>query len=127
MSVEKSARRIWGRAPEGALAGAGAGVLAVAVEIVARTISGLPSPAELLGDQGTRLIPGPLFEFLLGVFGHSAKYLYLTGILLAQVAGLALLTALAFAMRGLLIRRRALASVADEEAREEEDLDEEAA
>ncbi|HEU5370159.1 MAG TPA: hypothetical protein VFU69_16930, partial [Ktedonobacterales bacterium] len=69
MSVEKSARRMWGRASEGALAGAGAGVLAVAVEIVVRTISGLPAPAELLGDQGTRLIPGPLFEFLLEIFG----------------------------------------------------------
>jgi DMSO/TMAO reductase YedYZ molybdopterin-dependent catalytic subunit len=127
MSVEKSARRIWGRAPEGALAGAGAGVLAVAVEVLARTISGLPSPAELLGDQGTRLIPGPLFELLLGVFGHSAKYLYLVGILLAQVAGLALLTALAFAARGLVIRRRALASVADAEAWADEDTDAEAA
>jgi DMSO/TMAO reductase YedYZ molybdopterin-dependent catalytic subunit len=112
MSVEKSARRTWGRAPEGALAGAGAGVLAVIVELAARTISGLPSPVELLGDQGTRFIPGPIFEFLLGIFGHSAKYLYFTGIVLAQLVGLALLTALAFALRGLIIQRRALAAVA---------------
>ncbi len=127
MSMEKSARHMWGRASEGALAGAGAGVLAVAVEIVVRTISGLPAPAELLGDQGTRLIPGPLFEFLLGVFGHSAKYLYFTGILLAQVVGLALLTALALATRGLVIRRRALASLADDEDQADVDIDEETA
>ena|GEM_PF-190488 len=115
MSVEKIARRNWGRASEGALAGAAAGLLAVAVELLARAIAGLPSPAELLGEQGTRLIPGPLFEFLLGMFGHTAKYLYLTGILLAQVVGLALLTAFAFAVRGLVIKRRALAAVGDSE------------
>ncbi|HEY7350999.1 MAG TPA: molybdopterin-dependent oxidoreductase [Ktedonobacterales bacterium] len=112
MSVEKTARRTWGRASEGALAGAVAGALAVGIEILARTITGLPSPVELLGDQGTRFIPGPLFEFLLGVFGHAAKYLYFTGISLAQIAGLALLTALGFAMRGLVIRRRALTDAA---------------
>lgn len=113
MSVEKTARRTWGRASEGALAGAGAGALAAAVEVLVRTLVGLPSPIELLGDQGTRFIPGPLFEFLLGVFGHTARYLYFTGILLAQVVGLALLTALAFAIRGLVIRRRALSAVVE--------------
>ena len=116
MSVEKSARRTWGRATEGALAGAVAGLLSAAVELLVRTIIGLPSPVELLGDLGTRLIPGPIFEFLLGIFGHTAKYLYLTGILIAQVVGLGLLTALAFAVRGLVIRRRALAALADAEA-----------
>ncbi|HLW02149.1 MAG TPA: molybdopterin-dependent oxidoreductase [Ktedonobacterales bacterium] len=115
MSVEKSARRTWGGASEGALAGAVAALLAVGIEIGVRTLSGLPSPIELLGDQGTRFIPGPIFEFLLSIFGHTAKYLYFTGIFIAQVVGLALLTALAFAMRGLVIRRRALAAVADAE------------
>jgi DMSO/TMAO reductase YedYZ molybdopterin-dependent catalytic subunit len=135
MSVEKSARHTWGRASEGAgargaaenagtqfpqapaaagaLAGAVAGLLAVAAELLVRTITSLSSLIELLGDQGTRLIPGPLFEFLLGIFGHNAKYLYLVGILLAQVGGLALLTAIAFATRSLIIRRRALAALAD--------------
>lgn len=126
MSVEKSARRTWGRALEGALAGAVAGLLSVAVELVVRTIIGLPSPVELLGDLGTRLIPGPIFEFLLGIFGHTAKYLYLTGILIAQVVGLGLLTALAFAVRGLVIRRRALAAVADEEMPSDGDFSDEA-
>ncbi len=116
MSVEKVARRNWGRASEGALAGALAGTLAVGVELLVRAITGLSSPAELLGEQGTRLIPGPIFEFLLGIFGHTAKYLYLTGILLAQIVGLALLTALAFAIRGLVIKRRALSAAADEES-----------
>lgn len=115
MSVEKTARRTWGRASEGALVGAGAGLLAVGFELLVRTASGLPSPIELLGDQGTRFIPGPLFEALLEMFGHTAKYLYFSGILLAQVAGLALLTALAFALRGLVIRRRALGAVADDD------------
>jgi DMSO/TMAO reductase YedYZ molybdopterin-dependent catalytic subunit len=110
MSVEKTARRNWGHAPEGALVGAAAGTLAVAVELSVRAIAGLPSPAELLGDQGTRLIPGALFEFLLGVFGHAAKYLYLTGILLAQIALPASLTSLAFALRALAIKRRAPAA-----------------
>jgi DMSO/TMAO reductase YedYZ molybdopterin-dependent catalytic subunit len=113
MSVEKSARRTWGGASEGALAGAVAGLLAVGTELVVRALSGLPSPIELLGDQGTRLIPGPIFEFLLSIFGHTAKSLYFVGIFLAQVVGLTLLTALAFAARGLIIRRRALAAVAD--------------
>jgi DMSO/TMAO reductase YedYZ molybdopterin-dependent catalytic subunit len=115
MSVEKIAHRHWGHAREGLLAGALAGTLAVAVELVVRAISGLPSPAELLGDQGTRFIPGSLFELLIGIFGHAAKHLYFTGILLAQVVGLALLTALAFAIRSLVIKRRALAVVAAEE------------
>ncbi len=115
MSVEKMAHRHWGHAREGLLAGALAGSLAVAVELVVRAISGLPSPAELLGDQGTRFIPGGLFELLIGIFGHAAKHLYFTGILLAQVVGLALLTALAFALRSLVIKRRALAAAAAEE------------
>ncbi len=115
MSVEKMAHRHWGHAREGLLAGALAGSLAVAVELVVRAISGLPSPAELLGDQGTRFIPGGLFELLIGIFGHAAKHLYFTGILLAQVVGLALLTALAFAIRSLVIKRRALAAAAAEE------------
>src|SRR5215831_3516528 len=110
MSVVKSARRTWGGASEGALAGAVAGLLAVGTEALVRTLSGLASPIELLGDQGTRFIPGPIFEFLLSIFGHTAKYLYLTGILLAQIVGLALLTALAFALRSLVLRRRALAA-----------------
>jgi DMSO/TMAO reductase YedYZ molybdopterin-dependent catalytic subunit len=123
MSVEKTARRTWGRASEGTLVGAGAGMLAVGFEILVRTVSGLPSPIELLGDQGTRFIPGPLFEALLEMFGHTAKYLYFTGILLAQVAGLALLTALAFALRGLVIRRRALAAVADDDLTTDDSAD----
>ena len=126
MSVEKSARRTWGRATEGALAGAVAGLLSAAVELLVRTIIGLPSPVELLGDLGTRLIPGPIFEFLLGIFGHTAKYLYLTGILIAQVVGLGLLTALAFAVRGLVIRRRALAALADAEVQGDGDFSDDA-
>ncbi len=126
MSVDKSARRTWGSASEGAWAGAVTGLLAVGVELLVRTISGLSSPVELLGDQGTRFIPGPIFEFLLSIFGHTAKYLYFTGIILAQVVGFALLTALAFAARGLVIRRRALARVAylDEEDNASPDADE---
>ena len=115
MSVEKIAHRHWGHAREGLLAGALAGTLAVAIQVLVRTITGLPSPAELLGDQGTRFIPGGLFEFLIGIFGHDAKHLYFIGILLAQIVGLALLTALAFAIRSLVIKRGALASVSAEE------------
>src|SRR5690348_12292404 len=115
MSVEKIAHRHWGHAREGMLAGALAGTLAVVVEVLVRAVSSLPSPAELLGDQGTRFIPGGLFELMIGIFGHAAKHLYFTGILLAQVVGLALLTALAFAIRSLVIKRRALATVAAEE------------
>ncbi len=121
MSVEKTARLTWGHASEGALAGAVAGALTAGVELLTRTITGLPSPIELLGDQGTRFIPGALFEFLLGAFGHAAKYLYFTGILLAQVAGLALLTALAFALRGLIIRGRALSAAVDDDTQPGED------
>ncbi len=120
MSEDKTARLIWGSASEGALAGAGAGALAAGVELIVRTLSGLPSPIELLGEQGTRLIPGTLFEFLLGVFGHTAKYLYFAGMLLAQVAGLALLTALSFAIRGLVVQRHALRAAGDDERRAEE-------
>ncbi len=115
INVEKTARRRWGRASEGALCGAAAGLLAVALELLVRATTGLPSPAELLGDQGTRFIPGPLFEFLLDTFGHSTRYLYLTGLLAAQVIGLTLLTALAFAARAARIKGRALRVAAEDE------------
>ena len=120
MSVEKMAHRSWGRAREGLLAGALAGTLAVAIEVLTRTITGLPSPAELLGDQGTRFIPGSLFELLIGIFGHEAKHLYFIGILLAQIVGLALLTALAFAIRSAVIKGHALSSAAAEEETNDE-------
>ncbi len=112
MSVEKITHRAWGRAREGLLVGALASTLAVLIEVLVRALVGLPSPAELLGDQGTRFIPGNLFEFLIGLFGHDAKHLYFIGILLAQIVALSLLTALAFAIRSIVIKRRALAAVA---------------
>lgn len=115
INVEKTARRRWGRASEGALCGAAAGLLAVALELLARATIGLPSPAELMGDQGTRLIPGPLFEFLLDTFGHSTRYLYLIGLLAAQIIGLTLLTAFAFAARAAFIKRRGLRVAAEDE------------
>jgi DMSO/TMAO reductase YedYZ molybdopterin-dependent catalytic subunit len=112
MSVEKIAHRAWGRAREGLLVGALASTLAVLIEVIVRALVGLPSPAELLGDEGTRFIPGSFFEFMIGLFGHAAKHLYFIGILFAQIVTLSLLTALAFAIRALVIRRRALAAAA---------------
>ncbi len=108
MSLEKIASRTWGRRSEGLLSGALAGALAVGLEALLRALFGVPSLAEYLGDQGIGLIPGNVFEFLLGVFGHNAKHFYFIGLLLAQVAGLAVLGSMTFTVRVLVINRRAL-------------------
>ncbi len=108
MSLKKIASRTWGRRSEGLLSGALAGALAVSMEVLLRALFGVPSLAEFLGDQGIGLLPGNVFEFLLGVFGRNAKHFYFIGLLLAQVAGLAVLGSLAFGVRVLVINRRAL-------------------
>jgi DMSO/TMAO reductase YedYZ molybdopterin-dependent catalytic subunit len=108
MSLEKIVSRTWGRRAEGLFCGALAGALAAGIEALLRALFGVPSLAEFLGDQGIGLLPGNVFEFLLGVFGHNAKHFYFIGLLLAQVAGLAVLGSLAFSVRSLIINRRTL-------------------
>lgn len=124
MSLKKIASRTWGRRSEGLLSGALAGALAVSMEVLLRALFGVPSLAEFLGDQGIGLLPGNVFEFLLGAFGHNAKHFYFIGLLLAQVAGMAILGSLAFGVRVLVINRRALGALhraADRQAAEEDD------
>src|SRR5579859_6115758 len=77
------ARTGWGAA-RGAL---GVGLLAAAAGVsamlIARLIVGIPTPAELFGDQLTVLIPLDVFSTLLQLFGHGAKSLFYASLVLA--------------------------------------------
>ncbi|WIG57596.1 MAG: hypothetical protein OJF49_000341 [Ktedonobacterales bacterium] len=71
-----------------ALVGAACGAVAA---LVARYFVGIPTSAELFGDRLTALVPLPLFETLLRIFGSNAKHFYFGGVLIGQC----LLTAVA--------------------------------
>jgi DMSO/TMAO reductase YedYZ molybdopterin-dependent catalytic subunit len=86
------ARRAGWVAARGAL---GAALLAAAggvtAMLVARLVVGIPTPAELFGDQITVLIPLNVFSTLLQTFGHDAKTLFYASVIIAQGVGMALL------------------------------------
>lgn len=93
------ARTGWGAA-RGAL---GVGLLAAAAGVsamlIARLIVGIPTPAELFGDQLTVLIPLDVFSTLLQLFGHSAKSLFYASLVLAQGVSMALLASAYYGAR----------------------------
>ncbi|HKS70685.1 MAG TPA: molybdopterin-dependent oxidoreductase, partial [Ktedonobacterales bacterium] len=64
-----------------ALVAAALGLLA---SLAARYFFGIASPAELFGDRLTVLVPLPVFERLLAVFGSNAKHLYFGGVVVAE-------------------------------------------
>ncbi|HEX6796600.1 MAG TPA: hypothetical protein VF116_02665, partial [Ktedonobacterales bacterium] len=79
-----------------ALVAAALGLLA---SLAARYILGIASPAELFGDRLTVLVPLPIFERLLAIFGSNAKHLYFGGVVVAQGVLTALVGAFYWTLR----------------------------
>lgn len=96
--------RVGWAAARGAL---GAAVLAaaggIAAMLVARLVLGIPTPAELFGDQLTVLIPLNIFSALLQTFGHDAKTLFFASVVIAQGIGMALLASGYYGVRAWLL------------------------
>lgn len=59
---------------------------ALAVTFVAQAWLGIISPAQIFGDRLTALIPLPIFERFLTLFGSNAKHLYFVTLLLGEGA-----------------------------------------
>src|SRR5438270_8937 len=79
----------------GFLAGLGAGALAALVMLVLRLVLDSPSPAELLADRLTFLIPLPLFDAIIGLLGPVAKRLFFASVLVGMIGVGGLLGAMA--------------------------------
>ncbi len=74
----------WGRA---FAAGAAGGAAAVIVLFAYRAATGMPTPEEALAERVIRLLPLPVFAFLLEHLQHLAKPLGLVMAVLASIAG----------------------------------------
>lgn len=61
-----------------------AAVIGIMGSLAARSFFGLPTPAELFGDQLTALIPLPLFSRLLNLFGPNTKHWYYGSLLVIE-------------------------------------------
>src|SRR5215469_3729371 len=61
-----------------------AGLISVGTALLARFFLNVSTPAEVFGDRLTPLIPLPIFEHLLSLFGPSAKHIYFGGLLLVE-------------------------------------------
>jgi DMSO/TMAO reductase YedYZ molybdopterin-dependent catalytic subunit len=68
-----------------------AAAVAMLASLIARSLFGMPTAAELFGDRITQLIPLPVFSKLLATFGSNSKHLFFAALLVGQ----GLLTALA--------------------------------
>jgi hypothetical protein len=89
-------RRASGMTRSAGWAGFAAGAAALAVALVLRLITGIPSIAELIGEAVTYLLPVPVFDALLGIFGPAAKPLLVVGVALGALvaaSGLGILAA----------------------------------
>ena len=82
-SPRSAADRRSGRTPSGAWAGFGAAAAALAVAIVIRLLTGVPSGMERVAEAITILVPVALFDALLSIFGTLAK----PGLVLAVAIG----------------------------------------
>lgn len=71
-----------------------AAALGALIGLIARSLFGFATPAELFGDRVTQLIPLPIFAAMLNTFGGNAKHLYFVALLVGE----ALLTAAAGAL-----------------------------
>ncbi len=90
----------------GAFAGLIGGLAMTFVMLALRTLAGIPTTAELLGDRIAALIPVDIFLWLLGVFGGYNQFKQLgIGAALAGQVGLAIVGGIALA----LLSRRELA------------------
>jgi DMSO/TMAO reductase YedYZ molybdopterin-dependent catalytic subunit len=85
------------------IAGLGAAGLAVLTMLALRLALNSPSPAELLADRLTFLVPLPLFDALIALLGSAAKRLFFVSVLVGMVGTGALAGAMA-ARRGLGVR-----------------------
>lgn len=88
---------------QGFLAGLAGGALAVVTMLALRALLDGPSPAELLADRLTFLLPLPLFDALLALLGAAAKRLFF-GAVLVGLVGLGGLAGAMAARRGLGLR-----------------------
>ena len=75
----------------GLRAGALAGVAAVGAMEAAATLTGVRTLPDVLEQPFLALLPGPVFGFLIDTLQHAGKVLEEAGLLVATVAGLALL------------------------------------
>ncbi len=78
----------------GLWAGVLAGTATVGAMELAATLVGLRTLPDVLEEPFLALLPGPLFGFLIDTLQHAGKVLEAIGLLVATVAGLALLGAL---------------------------------
>lgn len=92
MVVSESARVALVPGALGALAG-------VAAMFIVRVFLGVPTPAELFGDRVAVLIPLGVFSALIDFFGHDAKHLFYASLVVAQVVGGSLLSAVYWGAR----------------------------
>src|SRR4030088_2829861 len=74
----------------GFVVGAIAGLAFLLVELLARTVLGLPTLPELVQDRLLLLLPGALFAFILERLLYLAKPLFFAGLLLLQLVLLGL-------------------------------------
>ena len=72
-------------------AGFAAGAAALAVALVLRLVTGIPSIAELIGESVTYVLPVPVFDALLGIFGPAAKPLLVVAVAIGALAAAAAL------------------------------------
>ncbi len=78
----------------------------IALMLLARAFFQIVTPAELLGDRLTALIPLGVFSALLTFFGHDAKHYYFAGVLVAQGLATAALVCAYWAARAAWHARR---------------------
>src|ERR1700716_1956447 len=74
----------------GFVVGAIAGLAFLLVELLARTVFGIPTLPELVQDRLLLLLPGALFAFILERLLYLAKPLFFAGLLLLQLVLLGL-------------------------------------
>ena len=79
----------------GALAGLAGGLAAVAAMYVAGLLTGLRALPDVLQQPILSVMPGPVFGFLIDNLQHAGKVIEEAGLIVAIVAGLAVLGALA--------------------------------
>jgi DMSO/TMAO reductase YedYZ molybdopterin-dependent catalytic subunit len=82
-----------------------AGLISVAVALLARFLLNISTPAELFGDRLIQLVPLPIFSHVLDLFGHSAKHIYFGGLLLAEAVAVAVAGVVYWRLRTLWLAR----------------------
>jgi DMSO/TMAO reductase YedYZ molybdopterin-dependent catalytic subunit len=82
-----------------------AGLISVAIALLARFFLNISTPAELFGDKLIHFIPLPIFSHLLDLFGHSTKHIYFGGLLLAEAVIMAVAGVVYWRLRVLWLSR----------------------